>query len=59
MSATIIAATCLGIKEMGGIAGMTKVLRDYNAYGFKSKGDAAKAIADESKEWGATGFQAF
>ncbi len=56
MSATIIAATCLGIKEMGGIAGMTKVLRDYNAYGFKSKGDAAKAIADESKRMGGDGF---
>ena len=56
MPVTIIAATCLGIKEMGGIAGMTKVLRDYNAYGFKSKEDAAKAIVDESKRMGGDGF---
>lgn len=56
MSVTIIAATCLGIKEMGGIGRMTKVIRDYNAYGFKSKEDAAKAIADESKRMGGHGF---
>lgn len=52
MSVTIIAATCLGIKEMGGIARMIKVLRDYNAYDFKSKEDAAKAVVYESKRMG-------
>lgn len=58
-SEIIVVAVYSGIKEMGGIAGMVKVLRDHKAYGFKSVEAANRAIHSEMKRMGGDFFEHF